>query len=174
MKRILNDFQLTELSKQLSLRKLMAEHFKSLGGELPIKGGWGYTKEDPIIIDCDDEVVEKGIPFDGVGLEYLIVHKRLLEELIIFKSDQDKTSYADIQHEVINQSILFENKNRIIDHLIIEGSCFLRHEWLELKNEMLSADNDFDLDAHFKKREQLMFHFSSEYFFDITSFYGKY
>lgn len=174
MKRILKDFQLFDISKKHSLRELFAKHFKSLGGELPIKGGWGYSKEDAIIIDSNDEVVEKGIPFDGIGLEHLIVKKRLLEELIIFKSDEDKTSFSNIQHKVVKQSLLFEDNNRKIDHLVVEGTCFLHHEWLELKNEMFSGEDDFDLEAHFEKEDKLIFYFTSEYFFDITSFYGKY
>ena len=92
MKRILKDFQLFDISKKHSLRELFAKHFKSLGGELPIKGGWGYSKEDAIIIDSNDEVVEKGIPFDGIGLEHIIVKKRLLEELIIIRTyNSEKT-----------------------------------------------------------------------------------
>jgi len=173
MSRILKDFHLISLSKKYTLRELFAKHFKSLGGELPIKGGWGYSKEDAIIIDSNDEVVDKSVPFDGVGLEYVIVKKRLLEELIIFRSDEDKTSFSDIQHSVVEQTLLFDN-GRKIDHLVVEGTCFLNHEWLVLKDEFMKIEDDLDLEMHFKKREELIFHFTSEYFFDITSFYGKY
>ena len=173
MKRILKDFYLINISKEHALRTLFFKHFKSLGGELPIKGGWGYRIQDPIIIDCNDGVVEKGIPFDGIGLEHLIIKKRLLEELIIFKSDKDQTSFSDIQQKIVKQNLLFGKNNRKIDHLVVKGTCFLNHEWLALKDAFLFKEDEFDLKAHFEMRERLMFHFTTEYFFDITSFYGK-
>ena len=66
-------------------RQIIFEDYKSLDGELPIAGGWGYTQADAAIIDKNDPVVIEGLPFDGVGIEYIFVEKRIYEELIIFK-----------------------------------------------------------------------------------------
>ena len=66
-------------------RQIIAEDFKSVIGVLPIRGGWGYTKADAVIIDATDPVVPKDVPFDGVGIEYLFVEKRIYEEMIIFR-----------------------------------------------------------------------------------------
>ena len=53
-------------------REVMREVFSYLG-ELSIKGGWGYTKEDAVIIDKNDPVVEPGTLFNGVALEYIFI-----------------------------------------------------------------------------------------------------
>lgn len=63
---------------------MLGEHFKSIS-ELPIWGGWGYTREDAVIIDRDDPIVSPDRPFDGVGIEHVFVEKRIYEELIIFQ-----------------------------------------------------------------------------------------
>jgi len=38
-------------------RQIIFEDFKSIKGELPIKGGWGYTQDEAIIIDKNDPIV---------------------------------------------------------------------------------------------------------------------
>ncbi len=53
------------------LKQVLIEDFKSLGSKMPIKGGWGYTQEEAIIIDKNDPD-NNAILFDGVGLEYHI------------------------------------------------------------------------------------------------------
>jgi len=38
-----------------SPRTILEAHFKSLGGELPIHGGWGYSQNDAC--KCDSNIV---------------------------------------------------------------------------------------------------------------------
>jgi hypothetical protein len=78
------DIKPPRIKSKESPREILAADFKSLG-EIPIRGGWGYTFDDAVIIDKNDPVVPKGIPFDGVELEYIFVEKRIYEELIIFR-----------------------------------------------------------------------------------------
>jgi hypothetical protein len=73
------------IRSQETPRQIISEDYKSLNGELPLGGGWGYTKDDAVIIDKNDPVVPEGLPFDGVGIEYIFVEKRIYEELIIFR-----------------------------------------------------------------------------------------
>ena len=72
------DIQAPEIRSAETPREILAADFKSLGGELPIHGGWGYSREDAVVVDKDDPVVSKGIPFDGVGIEYIFVEKRYI------------------------------------------------------------------------------------------------
>ena len=36
--------------------EIIADYCVSNSGELPINGGWGYTKEDAVVIDKEDPV----------------------------------------------------------------------------------------------------------------------
>ena len=38
-------------------------------GDLPISGGWGYSREDAVVIETDD-------PMEGVSLEYKFIEQR--------------------------------------------------------------------------------------------------
>ncbi len=150
MNRNLENFKLLNAEKEFNLRKILAEDFKSLNGELPIKGGWGYNIEDAIIIDKFDETVDKAIPFDGIALEYLIVEKRIYEELIIFRKKREK--FCHIEWKPSKQSLLHrEGKN--YDHLIIEGTCFIDKDFEMLKREYEEniSNPDFNLDEHKEK-----------------------
>jgi hypothetical protein len=65
-------------------REVFAAHPEIFGDPLPIRGGWGYSMDDPVIIDKDDPIVPKGRRFDGVGVEYAFVDKRIHAELVFF------------------------------------------------------------------------------------------
>jgi hypothetical protein len=169
--RVIEDMKLTDASKIYSLRKILFEDFKSIGRELPINGGWGYEIDDPIIIDKNDPAVIQGSPFDGVGIEYKIVQTRIYEELIIFRSEGEK--FNNIEWKLRKQRLLQRNE-RMIDYLVFKGTCLHDKDYGMLKKEY--EDNlfnpDFDEDEHDKKRESLLYHFETEYFFDITSFFA--
>lgn len=173
MARILKDFYLLEKSKNYSLREILEKQPKSLIIPLPIKGGWGYSKEGAIIIDKNDEVVNKNMPFDGVGLEYVIVKKRLNEELIY--SRNEKEACSSIKYKLKKQSLLSGDKGRMYDYLIIEGTCFILDELMALKKEVETSKNiDYETLITFpEKLEALQYYFTSEYYFDITSFFGQ-
>jgi len=97
-------------------REILAEDFKSLG-TMPIRGGWGYTMTDAVVIDKNDPIVQKGMPFDGVGLEYLFVEKRIYEELIIFRPENDR--FSGIEWKCLKQR-LTHSKDRSFDVLTFE------------------------------------------------------
>lgn len=162
------------LTSDKTPRQILAEDFKSLGGELPIRGGWGYTQEDACIIDKDDPVVSLDIPFDGVGIEYIFVQKRIYEEMIIFRPDGEK--FSGLDWKLIKQE-LYQDNDRTFDKLVFEITAFPDKDWDELKTEHGGQNGNgsptFDLDAHMKKRQEKMITFSREFWFDITSFYGN-
>lgn len=61
----------------------LREYFNQYKGfDFSVKGGWGRSKEDACIIDADDSTVEKGIPFDGIGMEYQLVREITYFELL--------------------------------------------------------------------------------------------
>jgi len=154
-------------------RQVIFEDYKSLNGELPIAGGWGYTKADAVIIDKNDPVVPEGLPFDGVGIEYVFAEKRIYEELIIFRVLGEP--YAGIRWDRVEQR-LESHDGRNYDILNYEVTAFLESDWYELKEEF-ESNNFFEnspegYQAHQKKREGKMISYTTEYWFDITSFLG--
>ena len=145
--------------------------FKSIG-ELPIQGGWEYTIEDAVVIDRNDPIVSKVLPFDGVGIEYVFVEKRIYEELIIFREKHKQ--YSGIEWDLLEQGLAHRN-NRSYDKLIFEVTALPDKDWEELKAEWEGPDGfistDFDEDAHIQKRDSRTIRYITEYWFDITSFF---
>jgi len=158
----------------VSPREVLAEHFKSLRGGLPIRGGWGYTKSDACIIEKDDPLVDPAIPFDGVNVEYIFVEKRIYEEMIIFRPDGEK--FFGISWNLMKQRLMNED-GRYFDWLNVEITAFPNDDWEELKAEFEGPKGfgtpGFDAAAHEKKRLEKMLRFTREFWFDITSFFGK-
>ena len=142
------DFQL--FTKE-SPRQILREDFKSIS-ELPIKGGWGYDIESAVIIDKKDPIVVPGLPFDGIGIEYVFVDKRLFEELIIFRPNGQK--FIQIEKALKQQRTPAVDGVQY-DHLIFDVTAI--PESLEF-----SAPPD---------KEAGRIHFISEFWFDISSFY---
>ncbi len=153
-------------------KEIIAEDFKSLEEKLPISGGWGYSKEDAVIIDKNDPVVPKGMPFDGVGIEYIFVEKRIYEELIIFRSNDDK--FSGIKWNLIKQKFISDG-DRKFEVLFFNVTATPDADWEQLKSEW-ESNNGFqesksDFEAHIEKRNSKNIHYQAEYWFDITSFY---
>lgn len=155
-----------------SPRKIIAAHFRSMENELPIKGGWGYTKESACVIDKNDPEVDEGIPFDGVGVEYIFVEKRIYEEMIVTRPTGE--AYSGAQWKLSSQELLEEN-GRNYDHMIFSVTAFHDKDWEELKAEWEGRENDpqFSKSSHDQKRNKAIVNITREFWFDITSFYGQ-
>jgi len=166
------DMQPPRIRSEESPREILANDFKSVG-EMPIRGGWGYTLDDAVIIDKNDPVVLKGVPFDGVGLERIFLEKRTYEELIIFRPQDDR--YSGINWKLVQQTVTDHN-HRTYDVLKVEITAFPDKDWEELKAEWEGPNGygspGFDLEAHNEKRDSRMIRYITEGYFDITSFYG--
>jgi hypothetical protein len=165
---------LTTISTRESPRKVIAADFKSLTSELPIRGGWGYTQADACIIDKNDPVVDRTVPFDGVALEYLFVEKRIYEEMIIFRSDGEK--FSGIRWNLDKQDLV-KDGGRSFDRLVFDITAFRDADWEQLKAEYDGPQghgaSGFDEEAHERRRQEKMVRLTREFWFDITSFYGQ-
>jgi len=160
----------SQLITRESPRQIIFEDFKI---DLPINGGWGYDFKSACIIDKDDPTVTKDISFDGVGIEYIFVEKRIYEEMIIFREAHEK--YSGIRWNLDKQELLFNNDN-VYDRLIFKVIGFTDPVWDELTNrfEQIQKSGKLELmselDAY---RESQALIFTREFYFDITSFYGQ-
>lgn len=155
-----------------SPRDILAADFKSLRGGLPIRGGWGYTQADACIIDKNDPLVDPSLPFDGVGIEYVFVEKRIYEELVIFRAGGER--FSGIKWNLLGQNLLHEAE-RYFDRLIFEITAFRDNDWEELQAEYEGPKGyrhpDFDREEHERTRQIKMVRFVREFWFDITSFH---
>ncbi|MCG3203321.1 MAG: hypothetical protein NFCOHLIN_03263 [Gammaproteobacteria bacterium] len=166
-------FPLKPISTDEQPRVILAAAFKSLGGELPIRSGWGYTREDACIIDKQDPVVSRVLPFDGIGIERVFLEKRIYIEMLIFRPPGE--AFSGITWNPIEQQLI-EDGDKIFDKLTVEITAFSEGEWEELKAEWEGPNGyrspTFDMAAHNHKREQRMIRLKREFWFDITSSYG--
>lgn len=148
---------------------MLAAHFPSRG-PLPIKGGWGYTREAACVIDKEDPCVPKGIPFDGVGVEYEFVARRLWEEMIIFRAPGEK--FSGIEWKLTKQHMTVIDGRRY-DHLQFHVTALPESRFAELKAEWEGnlGNPSFDRADHIARRNAALAHMDVEYWFDITSFF---
>ena len=112
------------------------------------------------------------MPFDGVGIEYIFVEKRIYEELIIFRTENNK--YSGIEWNLIKQEIRSDG-DRKFDVLFFDVTAMPDADWKQLKSEW-ESNNGFQesqsaIDVHIEKRNSKIVHYQAEYWFDITSFY---
>ena len=162
------------IKSEKSPREILAADFKSLRGGLPIRGGWGYSQADACIIDKNDPLVDPSHPFEGVSVEYAFIEKRIYEEMIIFRQNEER--FSGIRWKFQEQN-LFHEGGRSFDRLVFEITAFPDSDWKELKAEFEGPQGygspDFDEQVHEKKRQEKMVRFTREFWIDITSFYGQ-
>lgn len=165
------DYSIAGISQRLPLRKAIFDTFKkSLNQELPIKGGWGYSVEDAIVIDKNDEVVKNKTFFDGVGLEYIIVEKRIYLEQIVLRRKED--SLAGIRWNLERQSTLHIG-DKTYDHLIFTGYSLPVSDFDRLRADFIENEGNpnFNKLKNILEFESKKIPFRCEFYFDITSFY---
>jgi hypothetical protein len=159
-----------QLITKESPRQIIFEDFKL---DLPITGGWGYDFESACVIDKNDSIVSKGIPFNGVSIEYVFVEKRIYEEMVIFRQANEK--YSGIRWELEKQELLFKD-NKPYDKLTFNVVGFTDEIWDELTSRFEAIQKSgkleliSELDAY---RESKALRLVREFYFDITSFYGQ-
>ena len=149
-------------------RQIIFEDFKI---DLPIKGGWGYDLATACIIDKNDPKVTKVMPFNGVEIEYIFVEKRIYEEMIIFRGDDEK--YAGIRWDLEKQELIFD-QDKPYDKLIFNIVGFTDQVWDELTSRFEEIQKNgkvelmSELDAY---RQSKALRLTREFYFDISSFY---
>jgi hypothetical protein len=145
-------------------REVFAAHPEIFGDPLPIRGGWGYSMDDPVIIDRDDPIVPKGRRFDGVGVEYAFVDKRIHAELVFFRPPD--TALVAIERKLLRQQ-LSSWDGRHFDVLNFHIKTLPQPIWNVIREANRPEDERNDL------ANRLATQLNQEFWFDITSFYGK-
>ena len=154
-----------------SPREILKSRFTSID-ELPIDGGWGYSMNDAVIIDKNDPIVDKVLPFNGVGIEYIFARYRTYLELITQRNEEDRFSGIDLE---LNFQETLNDNGKQYDRLVMDITAFRDQDFDELKQDWENNfhKQDFDSEAHEKKREEKLVHIQREFWFEISSFYGQ-
>jgi hypothetical protein len=152
-----------------SFRRVIAKDFDK---DLPIRGGWGYTRDDAIIIDKYDANLPKGIPTRSPIIERFIIEKRIYEELIIFRKKGDQ--FNDIKWELLQQRVVQEIE-KTFDHLRFRVTGLHDRDWQELKTKWEGPDGyispHFNRVAHLTEHKRRAVCYETDYWFDISSFF---
>lgn len=153
-----------------SLRTALATHFRSLGGELPIAGGWGYGIDDAILIDPDHPAARAMPVIDAIGLEYTIVEKRLYEELII--RQPQATKHSGIRWSLVSQR-LRNIDGKHFDQMVFEVEAFLDADFKWLAADWGQGLRGEEAEQHAAERQRRMRRYQAEYWFDISLVFGR-
>lgn len=112
----------------------------------------GLHESGRLHLDKNDPLVDQALPFDGVGMEYVFVEKRIYEEMIISRLDGEK--FSGIRWNLQEQSFV-QDAGRFFDRLIFEITAFRDSDWEELKAEIEEPQGygtpRFNAEAHEKK-----------------------
>ena len=167
----MKEISVKQINTKTSLREVCAS-YTFPKKDMPINGGWGFTKDNAIIIDKNDHVVSKGEAFDGVGLEYSIVAKRIDLELTYLQTEKD--SYRGIHWKLFKQETLKE-KDSYFDKLTIKITALPYEAWKSQKLEWKDNGHkpNFDKEWFMAKTLELTQFCYRDFWFDITSFYGQ-
>lgn len=167
----MKEINVKQIDTQISFREVCAS-YTFPREEMPIKGGWGFKKEDAIIIDKNDSVLPQGKEFDWVELEYAIIQKRIDLEFIFLQNETDM--YRDVNWKSFQQEIVKE-KNRYFDKITVRITALPYEAWKSRKIEW--EENvykpDFDKKWFMAKTLELTHYCFREFWFDITSFFGQ-
>lgn len=148
-----------------SLKDVIATDFESLG-ELPIRGGWGYTLEDAITIDKYDRI-------NDTEIEIVVTDKRTHAELVSSRPENDR--YTILCWFLVDQRVI-HHKNRSYDRLTWDITVIPKNDYRELVDEAQWPNGvdtpEFNINRYHRKLYSKSFIYSAEYWFDITSFFG--
>lgn len=151
---------------QESPKQILSEDFPR--HQWPISGGWGYTEEDAVVIEAQNES-------EGIGLEYKFLEYRSYEEGIIFRPKGQQL--AGFRFSRVSQSLCSGKNGRHYDKVVVKVSAYKEEDFDQLRNEWISnkgfADDEQGLLAHIEKADSLMITYEVVGWFDITSFFGK-
>jgi hypothetical protein len=154
------------------LRQVLAEDFPRDCSNLPIKGGWGYTQDNPIVFIRDEFPPIPPRP-EFASLEYHIAQKIIYEELIIFRQKGDQ--FSGIELKCIGQRVI-EYSGRNYDTLEFSVTCWNVRHWEQLKKEWEENDfgmrQGFDCEAHSLKRSSAQVNYTRNLWFDITEVFN--
>ena len=164
----------TEFYRDWEPQVLLSRKYRSQPA-LPIRGGWGYSKEDAVVIDTLHPAAANFRPFNGVEIEHLFIQLRLWEELIGIRPPGRQ--HSGCKFKLIKQSLVDGANGKMYDFMECDITALPLDDWETLKAEWEGPNGfrspDFDEADHMRRREAATVRYAGEYWFEISSFFGK-
>lgn len=166
---------ITKYHKGNEPQTFLARQYKSQA-PLPIRGGWGYSEADAVIIDRSHPAAANFQPFNGVEIEYVFARLRMYEELIGCRPEGKQHLGCNLKLK--KQSLRGGENGKKYDVMEFDITALPLEVWEALKAEWEGPQGirspDFDQEDHFRRRAEATVHYVGEYWFEISSFFGKY
>lgn len=147
-------------------QEILKEDFPSR--QWPISGGWGYSKEDAVVIELDNER-------DGVAMEYTFLEYRSYEEGIIFLPHEERLEGFRFERGL--QALHQDDDGRMYDRVTMTVFAFTEQDWEWLKNDWKQHDCYMDdkegRRRHEALRKEKMMRYEIVGWFDISRFFGR-
>ena len=164
----INTIKVNNIVSQKSPREIFEKYSK-----LPIYGGWGYTRKDAVIINNNDPLVNVAVPFNSIDIEYAFARKRSELELTIMRDKNDR--FTGLGFETISQVLIHTFNGNKYNKLILKVTALSEENFTNLDNEWKEnlGNCNFDKEKFLNRKEKLKVHIQREFWFEISSFYGK-
>jgi len=146
------EFEKLELKDGESIKEIIKTAFDM---ELPISGGWGYTKEEATIVE------DSSMPLSQ--LEFIFASMRATLQMSITKPKEKR--YGGINVKEIEK----ESFDDGFEKVLFEVSGIKEDIYKNLIDEYKNGygKDGFDMEAHFKKREQNTIKLVEEFWFKL-------
>jgi len=149
------------------LRSCIKEDYAEETGDLPLKGGWGYTADDAIVIDTGDPILkaEKMI-YRVSDIPELVVEFRIYYELVNMREPNDQ--YAGIKWKLIDMKPVSEGGRKLHQYKYeITAHRAEDYEALRLAYDKGRLEADWDKDEHFAMHDELMRRYIGEFWMEV-------
>jgi len=140
-------------------------------GSLPISGGWGYTKEDAVIIDRDSPILKQQDSVDIQRIVSLFIEYRTYQELT--EHPEPGKKYNEIKCEFSDYSIIGSGDQKYwrLDYQI---SSIRDGDYIYLANDW-DSNNGFTNDPeglkkHDEEYNDRLVKYDTTFWFDVSDF----
>ena len=159
-----------QLSAPVPFSDVVRSNFRMMDNlPLPIAGGWGYSKDDPVEVDLAlDLGYEEDRPFDLGRLEHMLMENRIYYECVMRPSDR----LAGIEWKIEEKAAVVEDDGRRFDKIVVGvRGCpewvwdSLGHDWMMARRRTPRSKTE----AHEFMRQWFSRKYRAEFWFDITA-----
>lgn len=131
--------------------------------EWPISGGWGYTKDDAVVVDIDNES-------DGVEFEH-----RFLECRTRVEAANMGLHLAQYEFSLLRQSLVGGDDDQYFDKMVMRVTAHRFEDYHLIMDELITLpDNEEGRQRERELLESIQIQFDVVGWFDISKFFGKF
>ena len=134
-----------------NLKRFVKDNFEV---DLPISGGWGYSKDDAT------EISKNPMPLKQIEHIFATVRTNIEMHLMLPKKDR----FGGINLKEISRNT--EDEYEVVEYAIEAIKEDIYAKLIDEYKDGYGKD-DFDMDAHFKKREEATFRRVEKFYFKV-------